>query len=103
MTQSQDIIVLGVALVMALLYLIAIYWMKGREAVELEARHLAFSLMLTAEKKFGTNKGALKMDWVANKIYAVAPLPVRLFLDQQDILTFLEIIYREGRQYLECE
>ena len=82
-------------------YLLWVYMKQGREAALEQARRIALELMLRAEKKFGTDNGAVKMDWVTTQLHARLPVQLRLVLKPEMIGEFLEEVYRQFKDRID--
>lgn len=91
-------------LLVIIIHLIATANRHGKTAALEEARRITMRLMLTAEKRFGTNvgTGSVKMDWVADRIMPLLPVPIQLsFVTRRDLINFLENTYMLGKDYLD--
>jgi len=96
------IIMLVIALALVV-YLAYMYKVQGREKAVEEARRITMRMMLIAEKRFGTNNGtgALKMNWVAERIRLILPPYLSGIITDDNIEEFLESTYLLGKDYLD--
>ena len=82
-------------------YLFWVFKKKGKESAFEQARAIALGLMIQAEKKYGTEDGALKMGWVVTRFYPALPPTARIIFREEDITKFLEEAYKTSKDYID--
>ena len=90
--------------IMICLHLIITAKKHGKKAALEEARRIALRLMLTVDKRYGTNNGtgSVKMDWVADRVMPLLPPIISATLiTRSDLINFLEETYQLGKDYLD--
>ncbi len=82
-------------------YLFYVYKQLGEKAAIVQAKELAYKLMLFAEKRL--ELGEEKFDWVVKRFYDLLPDTAKILFREEDIELFLQKTYDELKDILEGE
>jgi len=87
--------------IVAIVYFGLIYKKYGKNAALEELRKNLYKLMLLAQKKFGNDAGQMKFDWVVTKVYEAFPTSIKIFIDREDLLRFVQKTYNELTDFMD--
>lgn len=82
-------------------YFLWYFRVHGNQKGLKKLRETAYKLMLIAEKKFGSDTGTIKFDWVADKIYGYLPGTMKVFITGRDLEEWLQATYDELQDLLD--
>lgn len=64
-------------------------------------RHLAYKLMLLAERTFRDEDGKIKFDFVARIVYKNLPAWMKIFIKEEDISNLIQKWYDAAKDFLD--
>lgn len=88
---KEDLIVLAVAVSIAFLVLVVVYYFVGKK----QAKDLAIKFILEAERLFGSEVGQTKFQWVVHTIYTMLPTLVRLLYSEEQVKALVQNTFND--------
>lgn len=87
----------SVVMLIVMILLILFLFLKGRKKL---VAQIILYLVEIAEEKFGSGTGAIKYDYVVEKLYNIVPVVIKIFLTKKEINYLIDKSINQLKLYL---
>lgn len=94
---TNEILCIIILILICIVALLVLWYKIQKEGL----RETVIKLIVIAEKNFGSGEGKKKMEMVVSNIHNLLPTPLRLFLSEDMIISFVQTIFNEIKEALE--